>query len=183
MIEKRKSEMQSPVNYWWNEFLFVKHFIVETDLSPDEAADQLKTLQQLRYSLLDYKGCIVEVGDTPQQAHETAPFNIRVLLRRYTTLRAEGTITQKDSGHALVQCRVKFGWVYFVRDIGMFLALLFFVWLVGSGRTPFPAPLAFILLPFIGLLFVAGWWQMLQDRNRLIRSILAAVDTRKGKSK
>ncbi len=37
MTTRRKSETQSPVNYWWNEFLFVKHFIVETDMPPKAA--------------------------------------------------------------------------------------------------------------------------------------------------
>lgn len=191
MTEKPKRKSQSPIVYWWNEFLFAKHFAFETDLSPDEAAACLWDLRRWRQGLFRTRGCTVSL-DNDSHRKRGQPINFDIRRKRYsnragkTSAKAEGVIVfDDDTGRTIIQGRVKFGWIYYA---GLFTVPVWFFFMfglcklgMGTNTPPNPLTLTPVLIVFT-FATVVQWLLMFSDRNQLIRDIAKSLDTRKGKA-
>lgn len=189
MTVKRKSEMQNPVNYWWNEFLFVKHFIVETDMPPKEAVKSLRGLHHEREGFWYPKACSVIVNDSRSAMDTSITFDIRRKRYNkrstYTTAKAEGSVTTDGgTGLTIVRGQVKFGWVYYANVLAIPVMFVLFLAMRNAARNTLsnsPSILPFFAI--FALMIVWYWWSLFRDRNQLITTIADALDSRKAKEK
>lgn len=176
MNEKPKSAPQSPLAYWWNEFLFARSFAHTTSLSPDDCQTALYGIEHpVEGGWFTFNSMSKSVNIQPTGNHDagTARFDIRLKRRNrgidYTMAKAEGTITRHpETGETLVRGRTKFGAFYYLLMVG-YAAIFGTVFLGMSSYSMETFSLWMVLLLF-GIVAYT-WWRMFTDRNSLTETI------------
>jgi hypothetical protein len=183
-MNKHKQASRNPLLYWWNEFLFARYFEYETDLSPEQLADNLNGLVHSRQGWI--WGLEKTAKITMHPNNKGLDFDVQSRRRRLfdpfgiTTARTLGT-AQVDSGtgQMRVQGDVKLGrffhiflLVYVMMIAGVYVPLLFNNAIAVTG-----AAVIGMTMPMLVLAVVFGllWWRIYRDRNELADLIEAAV--------
>lgn len=189
MTKTKQKSKETVLDFWWNEFLFRKHFSFETSLSPDECAAQIKHMdipfidwwsQQIRTTNVDI--------DVQPDGESSYIFELQAKRKSkrsyYTTATANGFVYADQRGTTMVVGTVKLGILYHILFLVMIAGGMFYFtrdflqrseFYSGSG---FPFPL-WILVIF-GL-YGFYWLRMLFDRNALVDYLRDAVLREKAK--
>lgn len=191
-MSKRKSTSQNPVVYWWNEFLFARYYEYETDLSPQELADELHTLAHPRQGWV--WGLEKTVKTTLHPNEKGLDFNVVAKRKRLfdpigiTTASTHGTAeVDSATGNTIVTGSVKLGrffHIFLLMYVAFILAVLLPMILsdfsvLGSGVDA----LIGIMFPILmfAVLFGSLWWRIYRDRNELADLIQEVTETEKAK--
>jgi hypothetical protein len=192
-MSKHKSVSQNPIVYWWNEFLFARYYEYETELSPQELADELYTLTHPRQGWV--WGLEKAVKTTLHPNEKGLDFNVVSKRKRLldpigiTTASTHGTAeVDSATGNTIVTGSVKLGrffhiflLIYFAFILAVYLPLVFTYG--NSAANAGGAGVAGMVLPMLVLAIAFGglWWRIYNDRNRLAELIREVVYTEKAK--
>jgi hypothetical protein len=183
-MNKHKQASRNPLLYWWNEFLFARYFEYETDLSPEQLADNLNSLVHSRQGWI--WGLEKTAKITMHPNNKGLDFDVQSRRRRLfdpigiTTARTLGT-GQVDSGtgQMLVQGDVKLGrffhiflLVYVIIIAGIAIPLYFNSAIAVTGATVIGMAAPMLVLAVV---FSLLWWRIYRDRNELADLIEASM--------
>jgi hypothetical protein len=183
-MNKHKQSSRNPLLYWWNEFLFARYFVYETDLSPEQLADNLNSLVHSRQGWI--WGLEKTAKITIHPNNKGLDFDVQSRRRRLfdpfgiTTARTLGTAhVDSGTGQMRVQGDVKLGrffhiflLVYVMMMAGIAFPLYFnsAIAVTGAAVIGMTAPMLVLAVVF-GLL----WWRIYRDRNELADLIEASM--------
>lgn len=182
-MNKRKRS-QNQLVYWWNEFLFARYFEYETDLTPQQIAEQLEALAHKRQGWMWGLEKTTKVTMHPNE--KGLDFDVQSRRRRLfdpigiTTARTLGTaMVDSATGQTIVTGDVK---------LGRFIQIFFFLYVAMIFMSIFPLVLNEMAtvgigtvlgmlspLIFVGIAFGLLWLRIYVDRNNLAELIETAI--------
>lgn len=174
--EKRKGkEHESALVYWWNEFLFRKHFTFETTLPPDVCADNLTQIETQREDWwTELWRRERQTSDVYKVDIDIYQFDIQFMRRGkggyQTSAQAAGTIRPNEQGGAWVQGEVKLNPLMQVILVVMIVIFGGFFSIVASDIADAAWFLALWFLIMLAVI-IFSWFQIYRDRNRIIEQI------------
>lgn len=162
MSSKRKHQPESWIDYISHELLFLRHFEIQTSLSPEECAQQLVNMAAIKRGRF-FPTSIYRIDLTPN--FESYDFDIRARdgsRNQNTTIHAYGEILPDDAG-CFIEGEVRFGKVYFILLLFSIAWIFFLLQMFGY----FPPLFLFIFL--FSPLYT--FWQMYRMRNKLLEDM------------
>lgn len=169
--KNKRLQQESPLAYWWNEFLFRKKFRFETTLSPNASAESIQQIQSHSpggWWANMWNTRRVEVNSM-QVGDEVYHFTVRIQQRSrsgyQTQVEAEGSIFPGEQGGSVIEGAAK------MNPYAKLMIILIIVMLMttfGANAAPDPAVL---WVSGMVIVLVLTWVSMYRERNQIIEKI------------
>lgn len=207
MPKKKSKSKETTLGYWWNCFLFRKHFTFETQLSPAECANTLPPRDglwanawikfRLKSELTNLPGdayhfkIYAERGDPPTS--QNAVYRSSRLPVYFETAYSEGVISRIPEDKTIVH-----GWAKtsVANEVAASIMIAIYLFLCSSlyflpyfddqksqEGIALWGLLAMSILIIMLISYMVRWWRMYIDRNRIIQQLHEILLAEKVKNK